>query len=598
MKINYKRIICLSLSLNLFGCSFLQTEQKPNIISQATPAMVDDAAKLKSEYTAYEAQVAQSADANTEIVSSKPMPLSSLGATRKGSEGSGQAQINYEKKIAFGHMNQNLILRSAPLNTESYDHQEENSFFKSLARPLSTFSIDVDTASYSNMRRMLNQNVVPPSDSIRTEELINYFDYDYAPPEKDAFSVGLEMAPALWNKKNKIVRIAIKGKEIKVDQRPSSNLVFLIDVSGSMESPEKLPLVKSALTMLADKMNEKDKISIVVYAGAAGLVLPPTTGDQKMKIIRALDQLQAGGSTNGSGGIDLAYRTASEQFIKGGVNRVILATDGDFNVGTTNREDLVKLVQKNAKKNIYLSILGFGMGNYKDGMMEALSNKGNGNYAYIDTQAEARKVMVEQLSGTLVTIAKDVKIQVEFNPRFVESYRLVGYENRIMKDEDFNNDKKDAGDIGAGHTVTALYEVVPAGTTSSKPVVDALKYQKEKEVAADFKSDSKEWMTIKLRYKKPDGDISSKIELSLAPSEQTFSQASESFRFASSIALFAMLLKKSEFVEEGTYKDVISTAKKAKGSDKNSYRQEFIELVEKAQKLKDMNLGSQAAIED
>lgn len=595
MKFNYKRVICFSLALNLFGCSFFQTEQKPNIVSPPQPVTVDDAAKEKSEYTTYDSQVAASEMA---IAPSKPMPQSSFGGSRKGYESFGHANQVYDKKsIALGHTLQDSVPYTLP-NTESYDHHEENTFNKSITRPLSTFSIDVDTASYSNMRRMLNQNIVPPSDAIRVEELINYFDYDYTPPEKDAFSVNLEMAPALWNKKHKLVRIGIKGKEMKVDQRPSSNLIFLIDVSGSMESPEKLPLVKSALTMLADKMNEKDKISIVVYAGAAGLVLPPTSGDQKMKIIRALDQLQAGGSTNGSGGIELAYKIASEQFIKGGVNRVILATDGDFNVGVTNRDDLIKLVEKNAKKNIYLSILGFGMGNYKDGMMESLSNKGNGNYAYIDTQAEARKVMVEQLSGTLVTIAKDVKIQVEFNPRFVESYRLVGYENRLLKDEDFNNDKKDAGDIGAGHTVTALYEIVPVGSDSKKPSVDALKYQKEKEVTTDFKSDSKEWMNIKLRYKKPDGEISSKVEFSLEPSEQNFNQASESFRFASSVALFGMLLKNSDYVEEGSYKDVIATAKKAKGIDKNLYRQEFIELVEKSQKLKELNLGSQAAVED
>lgn len=589
MKINYQRLICLSLAFNLFSCSFFQTEeqqQKINVISKSPPASATNAAQIESDYTNYEEQ-APMASALAQASDAYKKEGKSFGSMARMGFGAGGAK---GKMMAYTLPEARML---PPSNSESYDSYQENTFRKSFRQPLSTFSIDVDTASYSNMRRMLTQNIVPPVDAIRIEELINYFNYDYAQPEKEAFAVNMEMAPALWNKKHKVVRIGIKGKEMKVDQRPASNLVFLIDVSGSMDSPEKLPLVKSALTMLTDKLNEKDKISIVVYAGAAGLVLPPTSGQQKMKIIRALDQLQAGGSTNGSGGIELAYKTASEQFIKGGVNRVILATDGDFNVGVTNRDDLLKLVQKSAQKNIYLSVLGFGMGNYKDGMMETLSGKGNGNYAYIDTQAEARKVLVEQISGTLVTIAKDVKIQVEFNPRFVESYRLVGYENRLMKDEDFNNDKKDAGDIGAGHTVTALYEIVPVGS-GSKDTVDALKYQKEK--ITEFKTDSKEWMTVKLRYKKPDGDVSTKEEFSLTASEQSFSEASESFRFASSVALFGMLLKNSEFIQQGTYQDVISTAKKAKGSDTNAYREEFIELAKKAQEQKELALGSRAQV--
>lgn len=599
MKINFKRVICFSLAMNLFSCSFFQTEQK-NQNTQKPVTLQDDKSE-QSEYTAYEDQSVTPQVAASPAPKKDQFKFKSMydKLAEKGVSLNSATFGAHSMATAMGGSVQEFKARSGMYfsNSETYDHHEENTFVRSTKQPLSTFSIDVDTASYANMRRFINQNVVPPSDAIRIEEMINYFDYGYTAPEKDAFSVNMEMATALWNKKNKLVKIGIKGKEIKIDKRPSSNLVFLIDVSGSMESPEKLPLVKSALTMLTDKMNAKDKISIVVYAGAAGLVLPPTSGDNKDKIIRALDQLQAGGSTNGSGGIELAYKTATEQFIKGGVNRVILATDGDFNVGATNREELIKLVQKNAQNNIYLSILGFGMGNYKDGMMEALSNKGNGNYAYIDTQSEARKVMVEQLSGTLVTIAKDVKIQVEFNPRFVESYRLVGYENRMLKEEDFNNDKKDAGDIGAGHSVTALYEIVPVGYGSKAPSVDALKYQKEKETT-EFKSDSKEWMTVKVRYKKPDGDVSSKVEYNLEGSENTFSQASESFQFASSVALFGMILKGSEYAAESTYKDVISTSKASKGTDKNGHRQEFIELVEKAQKLKELNLGTHAAIED
>lgn len=620
MKPQFQRLICLALVANLFSCSFFQTGKHQPIEPQAptetskppAPVKTGDAAQsevksttateaandAKSEYSAYDLQ-ATAADSAAQVQEKgydvKPSFEMSAGAFAT-DMAVGRSATTLGKKMAgansyFPHPS----INSLPTSNESYDGIQENTFHKASSQALSTFSIDVDTASYSNMRRMLQQKVQPPADAIRVEELINYFNYDYAAPEKDAFSVNMEMAPALWNKKHKIVRIGIKGKEMKIDKRPASNLVFLIDVSGSMESSERLPLVKSALNMLIEKMTENDKISIVVYAGAAGLVLPPTPGNQKMKIIRALDQLQAGGSTNGSGGIELAYKTATEQFIKGGVNRVILATDGDFNVGVTSRDELVQLVQKNAKKNIYLSILGFGMGNYKDGMMETLSNKGNGNYAYIDTQSEARKVMVEQLSGTLVTIAKDVKIQVEFNPRFVESYRLVGYENRVLKNEDFNNDKKDAGDIGAGHTVTALYEIVPVGSGSQVAnSVDALKYQKTKVV--EVQNDSKEWMTVKLRYKKPDGDTSTKIEFPLEASDQSFDKASESFRFASAVALFGMILRNSEHVQEGSYKDVIATAKKAKGSDVNAYREEFIDLVKKAQDLKELNLGNRAQV--
>ena len=482
---------------------------------------------------------------------------------------------------------------------EVYDTIVENKFHKALKSPLSTFSVDVDTASYANVRRMVNMGSKPPADAVRIEELINYFDYNYTPPEAGAFSVNLESGPALWNPKHKIVRIGIKGKEIKVDKRPASNLVFLIDVSGSMNSPERLPLVKSALTMLVEKLNENDKISIVVYAGAAGLVLPPTNGDHKQRILNALNQLSAGGSTNGGQGIQLAYKTAEDNFIKGGVNRVILATDGDFNVGTTSREALVKLVQEHAKNNVYLSLLGFGMGNYKDGLMESLSNKGNGNYAYIDSQDEAKKVMVDQMCGTLVTIAKDVKLQVEFNPKFVESYKLIGYENRVMKNEDFNNDKKDAGDIGAGHTVTALYEIIPAGTQSEEEEsesVDSLKYgktkavEKKKATAELAQNDSSELLTVKIRYKKPDGDVSTKQEFPLTNKTTSFEETSESFRFASSVAMFGLLLRNSELVKDGNFDQVLKTAKGALGEDKKSYRQDFIDLVKK---VKNMDQGNQ-----
>ena len=605
---NLKKCLCLILSLQMAsGCSFLarQTKEITESIKPQQQALTPtDSQESEDSYTTYDLPAADSNSPSTTSLPIKTSHQAKLklkspagpgfmgGATGAGSLVASALGSVSHKRVAEGIYAESAAYDYAPPNYEVYDTINENTFQTSLAKPLSTFSIDVDTASYSNMRRMLQQSIQPPKDAIRIEELINYFNYDYALPEKGPFAVNMELAPALWNKKHKIVRIGIKGKEIKVDQRPASNLVFLVDVSGSMDSPERLPLVKSSLTMLVDKLGANDKISIVVYAGAAGLVLAPTSGDQKMKIIRALDQMKAGGGTNGSGGIELAYKTAKEQFIKGGVNRVILATDGDFNVGVTNREDLVKLVESNAKKNIYLTILGFGMGNYKDGTMETLSNKGNGNYAYIDTQAEARKVMVEQLSGTLVTIAKDVKIQVEFNPKFVQSYRLIGYENRALKNEEFNDDKKDAGDIGAGHTVTALYEVIPVGAESSSDKIDALKYQKAS-ASTPIESNSNDWLTLKLRYKKPDGDFSTKMEFTLQNAETKFDHASESFRFASAVALFGMILRNSEHVQEGNLNQVLKVAKNSKGNDKNSYRQEFIELVQKSQSLKSnsQNLG-------
>tara|TARA_B100000749_G_scaffold280455_1_gene276664 strand:- start:103534 stop:105660 length:2127 start_codon:yes stop_codon:yes gene_type:complete len=475
---------------------------------------------------------------------------------------------------------------------ESYDSIQENSFLSPLKSPLSTFSIDVDTASYSNLRRMINYSQSIPNNAVRIEEMINYFPYNYeAPRRKEPFAVHIEHTKSPWSKNN-IVRIGLKGKDIPWDKRPQNNLVFLLDVSGSMNSPNKLPLLKTAFTMLIDKLNEKDTVSIVVYAGAAGVVLEPTEGSEKNKIITALDQLQAGGSTNGGQGIAAAYKLAQDHFIKGGNNRVILATDGDFNVGTVNRQPLNQTIKQYADKGIYLSILGFGMGNYQDGRMEDLSNKGNGNYAYIDTIREARKVLVEQMMGTLVTIAKDVKIQVEFNPKFVGYYRLIGYENRKMAAQDFANDKKDAGEIGAGHTVTALYEVVPAGQTPDAGTMPKLKYQKvdnPKSVpVADIKPDS-ELLTVKLRYKAPNATQSKLMEFPLKGLPIAFEKASESTRFASAVALFGMLLKGSQYSGTGTYSLVRQTASGAKGSDKGGYRAEFLQLVEKVSALKPNN---------
>jgi Ca-activated chloride channel homolog len=591
MKKQIKNLVSAALVMSLTGCNFLNKTE----VRKDTPVepVKREAPIDESGYTTYEAQ-AEDMAMSDEVEPSAPVPQS-MPSERHAASGMynvGVAGGSYHSKKAGigGIMPYPGVIMP---NTESYDTINENGFRQCSNDPLSTFSIDVDTASYSNVRRFVTQGSTPPADAVRVEELINYFDYNYSQPENSSpFAVHLEMSQALWNKNHKLVRIGIKGREMKVDKRPASNLVFLIDVSGSMSDANKLPLLKSAFSMLVDKLNENDKVSIVVYAGAAGLVLKPTRGDKKAEILRALDQMQAGGSTNGGDGIELAYKTAQEQFIKGGVNRVILATDGDFNVGTTGRDGLLGLVEKGAKKNIYLSILGFGMGNYKDGTMEHLSNKGNGNYAYIDSQLEARKVMVEQLSGTLVTIAKDVKLQVEFNPKFVQSYRLVGYENRVLANEDFNNDKKDAGDIGAGHSVTALYEIVPVGVKQDEPgKVDGLKYQKVEAKTAPVaketivaQNDSNEWLTVKVRYKKPDGDVSAKEEFPFVPQEKTFNEASESFRFASAVALYGQLLRSSEHIKEGDMKKVISVAQSAKSNDKNGYKSEFVEIVKKTGK--------------
>ncbi len=375
--------------------------------------------------------------------------------------------------------------RSVP-NTEAYDRIVDNPFIRTTQENLATFSIDVDTASYANVRRFLNQNQLPPGDAVRIEELVNYFNYDYAQPTGNApIAPNMEVAAAPWNPANRLVRIGIKAREVNADRRPPSNLVFLIDVSGSMNTPEKLPLVKAGLNMLVERLGENDTVSIVVYAGNSGLVLAPTSGIRKEAIRQAIDSLQPGGSTNGASGIQLAYNQATINFLRGGVNRVILMTDGDFNVGITNQGDLTRLIEERAKSGVFLNVLGFGMGNYKDSTLEKLADQGNGAYAYIDNITEARKVLVEEMSGTLVTVAKDVKIQVDFNPARAEAYRLIGYENRALRTEDFNNDAKDAGDMGAGHTVTALFEVVPKGGEVPGPSIDPSIYTQPRPAAAD-----------------------------------------------------------------------------------------------------------------
>ncbi|HQU56984.1 MAG TPA: VWA domain-containing protein, partial [Chitinophagaceae bacterium] len=397
-------------------------------------------------------------------------------------------------------------------NREGYDKITENPFKKVNDYPLSTFSIDVDAASYSNVRRFLNQGQLPPAGAVRIEEMINYFKYDYKQPKNgQPFSIHTEMANAPWNPNNKLVLIGLQGKKIPTDNLPASNLVFLIDVSGSMRSSNKLPLVKASLKMLVEQLREQDKISLVVYAGAAGLVLPPTSGAEKTKIKDAIDKLRAGGSTAGGAGIKLAYKTAEENFMKNGNNRVILCTDGDFNVGESSDDAMERLIEDERKSGVFLTVLGYGMGNYQDAKMQKLADKGNGNHAYIDGISEAKKVLVNEFGGTLFTIAKDVKLQIEFNPAKVQGYRLIGYENRMLAKEDFNDDKKDAGELGSGHTVTAIYEVIPVGVESDfLKDVDPLKYQKEKTKLSPTAHNG-EILTVKFRYKEPDGEVSKLI---------------------------------------------------------------------------------------
>lgn len=465
-------------------------------------------------------------------------------------------------------------------NDESYAQINENKFERVSLSPLSTFSIDVDKASYSNIRRMLNNGEQIPVDAVKIEEMVNYFDYNYPQPQDEhPFSIHTEVAKTPWNSDTKLIRIGLQGKTYENKELPASNLTFLIDVSGSMGDTNKLPLLKSAFKLLVNQLREKDNVAIVVYAGAAGMVLPPTSGANKEKIINALDNLNAGGSTAGGAGIELAYKIAQENFIKSGNNRVILATDGDFNVGASSDRAMEQLIEEKRKSGVFLSVLGFGYGNYKDSKLETLANKGNGNHAYIDTMQEAQKVFGKEFGGTLFTIAKYVKIQVEFNPKKVQAYRLIGYENRLLADEDFIDDTKDAGELGSGHTVTALYEVIPFGIKSDYlKDIDDLKYTTTK--VSNVYSD--ELFTVRFRYKKPDGDQS--IEMVHVQNDQ-ISEASEDLKFASAIALFGMQLKYSKYHNNSNIADVLDLAKQGRGNDKDGYRSEFIRLVESYQSL-------------
>ena len=480
--------------------------------------------------------------------------------------------------------------QGAGLGGDRFERIDENDFKRVNEEPLSTFSIDVDTASYSKVRQFILQSgTLPPAGAVRIEELVNYFDYSYEPPapgDEHPFASRVEVAACPWKPEHRLARIAIKGKVIENAARPMSNLVFLVDTSGSMEEPNKLPLVKQGLQKLVSQLGERDRVAIVVYAGSAGLVLDSTPANDRSTILRKINQMQSGGSTNGGQGIRLAYQVARDHFIKDGVNRVILCSDGDFNVGTTSDDELVGLIESESKGGIDLTVLGFGMGNHNDSMMEKISGRGNGNYAFIDSAAEADRVLVEQTSGTLVTIARDVKIQVEFNPSEVAAYRLIGYENRKLANEDFKDDTKDAGEIGAGHTVTALYELIPASgdVAALAPAIDELRYQKEATLLEPSKSG--ELMTVKLRYKKPDSDTSIPVSFPATDGKQAFADATEDFRFATAVAGFGMLLRSSEHVGNWTLSNVQQVAEGSKGNDPHGLRREFIEIVRQAGQLR------------
>jgi Ca-activated chloride channel family protein len=466
-------------------------------------------------------------------------------------------------------------------NTEEYSGIAENDYKEVRANPLSTFSADVDAASYSNVRRFLQNGQMPEKDAVRVEEMINYFDYDYPQPGGDApFSITTEMADCPWNPKHKLVHIGLQGKKIDLQNLKPSNLVFLIDVSGSMQDANKLPLVKKSLRMLVENLGRRDKISIVTYAGSAGVILPPTPAYMKDSIIGVIENLEAAGSTAGSEGIETAYKLANNNFMKDGNNRVILATDGDFNVGISDNTQLEKFIVEKRNQGIFLTVLGFGMGNYKDNRLEMLADKGNGNYAYIDNLMEGKKVLVNEMGATLYTIAKDVKLQIEFNPAKVYAYRLVGYENRLLKNEDFNDDTKDAGEIGAGHNVTALYEIVPIGEKVDLPKVDDQQYQKSESSFA-----STDALIVKLRYKEPDGNESKLLSRTVSYISRNYSDASETFRFSASVAEWGMLLRSSPNKGNATYNHVLALAKNSQGKDEKGYRAEFIKLVEKSKVL-------------
>jgi len=471
-------------------------------------------------------------------------------------------------------------------NTEEYGSFKENRFLSAKEQALSTFSLDVDAASYGNMRRMINMGQKPPKDAIRVEELINYFSYDYPKPiGKDPVSINTETSICPWDATHRLVKIGVKAREIPSDNLPASNFVFLLDVSGSMDVPNKLELVKSSIKLLTNNLRKTDRVAIVVYAGAAGVVLESTEGTDKQKIMEAVDGLHAGGSTAGGAGIQLAYKIAEKNFIENGNNRIVLCTDGDFNVGVSSNNELESLIESKRKTGVYLTVLGYGMGNYKDDKLQILAEKGNGNHAYIDNIQEANKVLVNEFGSTMYTVAKDVKIQVEFNPAQVNAYRLIGYESRLLNKEDFNDDTKDAGELGSGHTVTALYEIIPAGVKNTYGGVDNLKYQTNNNTTNSVQpNNSSELLTVKLRYKLPKSDSSNKMEVPVLMSDIN-KKPSADFKFIMAVSMFGQLLRESDFKGNSSYDKVIELANNGIGADTHGYRKEFVRLVESVNQL-------------
>ncbi|NGF55039.1 DUF3520 domain-containing protein [Parapedobacter sp. SGR-10] len=497
-----------------------------------------------------------------------------------------QATNSYREKRAP------ILIRGVahiPANTESYASITENKFTNPLKEPLSTFAADVDGASYSNVKRFVKGGNLPPEDAVRIEEMINYFQYDLEEPQQgEPVRIKTELTHSPWNRQHQLLRISLKAKDIPKDKLPASNFVFLIDISGSMSASNKLPLVKSSLKLLVDQLRPSDKVAIVTYAGNANVALESTSGDKKMKIKEVIDALHAGGSTAGGDGLKMAYNIARKNFIQNGNNRIVMATDGDFNVGASSDQDMEKLIVKERESNVNISILGYGMGNYKDSKLETLANKGRGNYGYINDISEARKAVITEFGGTMFTVAKDVKIQVEFNPKFVQSYRLVGYENRLMAAEDFNNDNKVGGDMGVGHMVTALYEIVPVGVKSTIiGSVDPLKYQENKQ--APIHNTSSELATVKFRYKDPQGDKSKLQQQAVYAAPLAWDKTSEDFKFITSVAELGMLLRNSEYKQGASFDDLIKRAKANKGIDDEGYRAEFVRLAEDAKVLMKSN---------
>lgn len=569
---SYSAILLTTLFL-LHGCSGSSlTDSKEQEIAEAHPPIAGHPPHLADELPV--TQTAPAPAKSVQVGRAKGMVLASEVARMAPTALAGGTL--YKKEAA----EDKRFTASPEFQRESYNALTENPFIATRNDPLSTFSIDVDTASYANMRRWLTGGNLPPVGAVRIEELVNYFNYNYPEPQNSPIGITTELGPCPWQQDNKLVRIGLRAKSLDPSNIPPSNLVFLIDVSGSMEQPNKLPLLQQSMLLLADQLKKDDRVAIVVYAGADHVVLHPTAGDQKETIRAAITRLAAGGSTHASSGIVTAYKLARRGFIKNGNNRIILASDGDFNVGVTSRDELERLVAKERESGVFLTILGFGMGNYHDDTMEILADKGNGNYSYIDSLLEAKKVLIKERSGTLFTLAKDVKLQIEFNPARVGGYRLIGYENRVLADEDFNDDKKDAGEIGAGHTVTALYELLPVGSRAV-PKVDPLKYQ----TMGQSPDNSNEVLNIKLRYKPLDSDKSLLLSAVVKDNNNNLDATSDDFRFASTVAGFGMLLGHSEQANQLDYPQLIAMAQKSRGTDREGYRAEFVHLLEMAELL-------------